>query len=343
MTHGSGPTSEAACDELSPELGCIAASLIPTAVEVLVIGPEDAAPWRFAPKRCGASTQPATDGLSFGANHGGDALDGYAHSLQSHRLLVTRLPPRIGFPAASLSRRRHRGRTCFDRPARGQLFSGLPADLPDPSAVIVDNSTNGVANVAQQMPTVSYLDGIGRSLAHTVGIGTCTVACDHFDTRVLSEPGSQRFRLPIRQEVDHLVAFQIDQNRSIAMATAPSPVVDGKHTRRRRRLLAACCRSCHTQQRIGAERHRDPGCHSRPCFPTKRQRQITLQLAKSLGSAGTARHIVETLGKGLASTMRIEAPEPPGLYTDCHLSAARWQVTQLSQVAAMNSPRNDSA
>ena len=70
---------------------------------------------------------------------------------------------------------------------------------------------------------------IGRSLAHTVGIGTCTVACDHFDTRVLAEPGSQRFRLPIRQEVDHLVAFQIDQNSSVAMPAAPSPIIDSQN------------------------------------------------------------------------------------------------------------------
>jgi hypothetical protein len=43
---------------------------------------------------------------------------------------------------------------------------------------------------------------------------------------MLTQPLSKAVSLAIGQQVDHCIAFQIDQNGSISAATAPGPVID---------------------------------------------------------------------------------------------------------------------
>jgi hypothetical protein len=93
----------------------------------------------------------------------------------------------------------------------------------------VDNDPNGLTEIAQQVPTISGLNRVWRALPHAFRTGTGPVARDHLDARMLAKPCRQRFRLPVRQQVHHLIALQIDQNGTVAMATPPRPVINGKH------------------------------------------------------------------------------------------------------------------
>jgi CRISPR/Cas system-associated exonuclease Cas4 (RecB family) len=86
----------------------------------------------------------------------------------------------------------------------------------------IDDGSYGIAEVAQQVPTVSNLNSVRRPLADTVSIGACAVARDNLDTGVLAKPGGQRFRLSVGQQIHDLIAFQIDQNGSVAMAATPA-------------------------------------------------------------------------------------------------------------------------
>jgi hypothetical protein len=250
LPHGSRPAFEAERDKFAPELSRVAAAFGPTAIEMIVVGRETTRPLRFAPQRGSAGSQPAADRFAFGPDEGRNALERRAGRFQPCGFLIARLPARISSPTALLDRRRFggvgRGYGCtghrHDRFFRDLL--GNPANL---DVLTIDDGSNGITEIAQQVPTVSDLNRVRRPLADTVGVGAGAVARDDLDTGVLAEPGGQRFRLPIRQQVHNLIALQIDQNGSVAMATTPSPIIDRKHPRRRCRALTGHGRSRHPQ------------------------------------------------------------------------------------------------
>ena len=108
----------------------------------------------------------------------------------------------MGVSAAALGRR-HLG---DDRPW-GCLFDrwigcgvlDLFGRTPELAMVAIDNATNGVAEIAQQVPAIRNLDRLRRALADAVCIGTGAIACDHLDARVLSKPCGERLSLPVRK------------------------------------------------------------------------------------------------------------------------------------------------
>ena len=96
----------------------------------------------------------------------------------------------------------------------------------------VGKGMDGIAQVAQHVPAVRDLDGIRRTLAPPVRIGSGPVARDHFHAGVPVQPGRQGFGLAIRQQVHDGVALEVHQHRSVAVTTTPGPVVDAQHAGR---------------------------------------------------------------------------------------------------------------
>ena len=156
-------------------------------------------------------------------------------------------------------------------------------------------------------------------------------------------PRGQCFRLPVGQEVHDAVALQIDQDGSVTVATAPSPVINGKGAGRRRGRLPGG-RSCHAQQRIGANRHGEAAHQSRSGFAAEGQRDMALQTAEPLGPAGGDRSdVLEALSKRSAGAGEIATPEPADSHSDRHGSALPGQVAELAEVAAMDPLRRQTA
>jgi hypothetical protein len=102
----------------------------------------------------------------------------------------------------------------------------------------LDSNSNGVTQIAQQMPAVSNLNRIRRSLTYAIGIGPSPIARDDLNTRVMSQPLSQAFSLPIRQQVNDRIALQVNKDRPVATAATPRPVIDGEDARHG----SGCCR-----------------------------------------------------------------------------------------------------
>jgi hypothetical protein len=71
------------------------------------------------------------------------------------------------------------------------------------------------------MPPIADLESIRRTLTYPVRIGTGPIAGNNLNARMTTQPLSEAMSLPIRQQVDHRIAFQIDQNGPIPVATAP--------------------------------------------------------------------------------------------------------------------------
>ena len=118
----------------------------------------------------------------------------------------------------------------------------------------VAEGLDGLADVAEQVPSIGDLDGVRGTLADAVGVGTGTIAGDDLDARPVTQPGGDGSSLAIGQEIDHPVCLEVDQHRAVATPTPPGPVVNPEDTRRRHDIGGSTGRY-QTQQRVRARGH----------------------------------------------------------------------------------------
>ena len=85
------------------------------------------------------------------------------------------------------------------------------------------------------------MDGTGRTAPTAVGVAGAPVAGDHLDTGVGLQPGGEAVRLAVGQQVNDGTAFQVHEDRAVALPSFPRPVVHPEHAWRRvgRRRRAA--------------------------------------------------------------------------------------------------------
>jgi hypothetical protein len=166
-----------------------------------------------------------------------------------------RLSPGIGCLAASL------GRGWFDRircsyghagGQRRRLVRDGSVHVPNIGMVTTHSGLNGLTKVAQQMPPVGDLDSSRCTLSDPVRLGPGPIAGDNLNPGMLTQPLSEAVGLAIRQQVDHRMAFQIDQNGAIPATPAPRPVINRQDTRNGRPVSLAVGSAHQPQQRIGA-------------------------------------------------------------------------------------------
>ena len=93
-------------------------------------------------------------------------------------------------------------------------------------SVSVGDVLDGVAEIAEQMPSIGHLDGVRRALPDSVGVRAGTITGDDLDTGTIMQPPTDGRCLPVRQQIDDLVRFQVHQYRAIAATPPPGPVVD---------------------------------------------------------------------------------------------------------------------
>ena len=76
------------------------------------------------------------------------------------------------------------------------------------------------------MEAVGYLLRLRSAERRPFGIKTTTISRNRHDFGMMSEPFRKAVRGPVREKVDNVAEFHIDQNRSVLLAFAPSPVID---------------------------------------------------------------------------------------------------------------------
>ena len=116
-------------------------------------------------------------------------------------------------------RRRLHGYRCGDGSAGGGLGRS-----PQCGHVLLHGLKNRGAAVLQQMPPVRDVDGIRRTAPAAIGVARATVAGDHLDAGVGAQPRCKAIRLAVGQQVNDGTAFQVDEDRAVALATLPGPV-----------------------------------------------------------------------------------------------------------------------
>lgn len=101
----------------------------------------------------------------------------------------------------------------------------------------VENTEQRVGGAPEQMPSIRDLDGGGCTPTHAVGISAGPVASNDLDARMPMQPAGQGRGIAVGQEVNDATALEIDQDRAVALAGAPSPVVDAEHARSQDRII----------------------------------------------------------------------------------------------------------
>ena len=83
-----------------------------------------------------------------------------------------------------------------------------------------------VAEVQHEMEAIGYLLRLRCAERRPFGIKTATISRNRHDFGMVSEPFRETVRGSVREEVDNVADVHIDQNGSILLAFAPSPIVD---------------------------------------------------------------------------------------------------------------------
>jgi hypothetical protein len=122
---------------------------------MIAIWPETAKPPRFAPEMGSAGSQPAADRFTFSPDQDRNVLERRAKRFQPCGFLIARLPARLGTLTALL------GRCWFGGIGWGggytvrwhdRLFGDLLGNLPTLDMLTIDDGSNSITEVAQQVP-----------------------------------------------------------------------------------------------------------------------------------------------------------------------------------------------
>jgi hypothetical protein len=102
-----------------------------------------------------------------------------------------------------------------------------------------NSQTQRFTQVLEKVKSVGDLCCIRSPAAGTFRIYAGTIARDHLDAWVASQPRRDRIGISVRQKINDAIAFQIADDGPVAQPLAPGPVVDADYTRRSWRTNAA--------------------------------------------------------------------------------------------------------
>jgi hypothetical protein len=311
--------AEGAC--LAPELHTVRAPLPPALDQIRHIRPHHLArPLRTAGTRRPGSAQVRIDGGTAEPKLRGNRRDRRPLGAEGVNGLVARdsggvsvllccllpLLPGLGAPVAPpvYGRGGHRAgdlRECLRRTHRGGLES---------RALIMQKGLDRLPQVFDQMKPIHDLGGMRGATANAVRIECTAIPTDDRNRWMLGEPLRHRVCRALRQEVQDLVIFQIDQDRAIALPASPGPLIDPQHlrgrSRRRRGLLHQ------PQQGGGTGVQPQPVPELCPRLPAEGQAAGTQALREPQGAAGPRRgHGGQAFRKNLAGARRLVTKQCP--------------------------------
>ncbi len=217
----------------------------------------------------------------------------------------------------------------------------LPGNLLGHGVVTLHDHAHRLAEVAQHVPSVGDLDGARRADPRTLGVGAGPVVGEDLHARVRPQPGGQRLCRPVGQQVHHRVLLEVDQDRPVAVAAPPSPIIDRHHPRGRRGRRIAASGARRAQQRVRAHGHRQAG--SEPCtgLAAHGQGDAPMQGGDTLGAARIGpSDVIQPLGEGPTRAIRLVAAEPPGSDPQGDRATLPGQVAQATAASAVDATRD---
>ncbi|GEM_PF-5141753 len=90
-----------------------------------------------------------------------------------------------------------------------------------------------IGEVVEQVPAVGDLERSRRALACARRVRLLAVAAHHLDLGLPAEPSREGLGLAVRQEFDHMVPLQVDEDGPVDVPTADRPIVPAQLPRER--------------------------------------------------------------------------------------------------------------
>jgi hypothetical protein len=97
-----------------------------------------------------------------------------------------------------------------------------------------EHPQGNLPQVLHEMEAIGHLHGGQCALASTIRVLGAAVAADHLDTGMVSQPGGERGRAAIEEQINHALTFEIHEDRPIGPPAPEREVVDAQHPRRGR-------------------------------------------------------------------------------------------------------------
>ena len=102
----------------------------------------------------------------------------------------------------------------------------LPGGRPQDETLAIQEPHAHIANIANQVKPIGDLLRLGCASGSAVAIHISTIAANDFNRRIALEPGSDRFSIPIRQQIEGAVGIKIDNDRAVTLAFADGPIIN---------------------------------------------------------------------------------------------------------------------
>lgn len=202
----------------------------------------------------------------------------------------------------------------------------------------VENPGQSITEIAQKVPAIRDLDGVRSAGPNAVGVSAGAVAGNDLHPGMGFQPRRHRLRVAVGQQVDGTVAFQIDDDRAVALTAPPGPVVDADDAR--------CCQgrqgSCpdQAQQRVAADRHGQASRQAGTSLAAGAEGDAPLRLRQPDGPPnlrqGNGR---QTFGEDAARALDSGAAETSNLEVELADPALPRQVAEAATVTTMNAAR----
>ena len=294
------------------------------------------------PGRGMAGAQPPAHRFALDAERPGNRPGGQALVAQANRFgiagvaaLLSRLRPPFCAAQPPLRFGGDRPGSFAHLPRRLRWRAHHPSGGAEVTMMVFQNRAKGIAGVAQQMPPVRDLEGVRRPTRRPLGIGAGAVAHDDGDAGVGCQPRRQCVGAAVGEQVDDAPALEVAQDRSVAVALAPGPVVHAQNRHWGGRHVGADAHPVH--QRCPADRHaHGPGMRG-PWVATERQTNGPVHGPQPVGLAcPRAGDAGQGFGKGAARTGGIGAAEAPDADQQHGGASEARHITKAAPVGAVN-------
>ena len=193
----------------------------------------------------------------------------------------------------------------------------------------------GVVQVAEQVPAVGDLNGLGGAGGRAADVIVGPVAADDLDFGMVLQPITQRLRRPLGQQIHWAAALQVAEDRAVVVALAEGPVIDAQDADAR--MLAPWRLANAAEQRIRARRHGQPRRQPRARLAAQGQADLGVGLMEPGSGPGPySDEVGPALGEDAARAVGGGAEEAAGAQLEMDRSALPGEVLESAAVTAVD-------
>jgi hypothetical protein len=201
----------------------------------------------------------------------------------------------------------------------------------------------GTTGVLHEMPAVGNLDGIRERFGRSQRVTTASVAGDHGNPWLATEPSLRRGRFAVRQQGDHFASFQVANDRSVALVSPPRPVVDPYDRGRCKRWAAAS--SDDTKKGVIAHRKHESPSETCRRAATESKPEVVDDIIEPARAPRPQRQnaVLEALREDTPTAQISPATETACYHDEAYRPTCQGQVGDAAQLATVDSLRTHPA